>query len=1163
MLCTRITRAPGLVQAGKLFSGLALLCCGATAALAAVIDPARLPQAATGAVDFVRDVQPIFERSCLKCHSGERPKGKFALTTRQNALKSGQDQVDIIPDNSAKSPLIHFVARVILDSEMPPTDKGQPLTPAQVGLLRAWIDQGAQWPADLVLGGPLATKHELSTNSLPPAASRPVDFAKDIQPIFAQNCYGCHGPKRQESQVRWDNKEIALQGGERGPDIIPGKSAESRMIHLVGGLEPDLIMPLKGTLLTPAQVGLLRAWIDQGASWPESASTKVPNPRNHWAFKPPLRPAVPSVKNKKWPRNPIDNFVLARLESKKLAPSPEADRRTLIRRLNLDLTGLPPSLAEVESFVADRSPDACEKLVERLLASPHYGERWARHWLDAAQYADSNGYEKDLARSIYPYRDWVIEAYNNNMPFDQFAIDQLAGDLLTQATLDDKIGTGFLRNSMLNEEGGVDPEQFRIESIIERMDVMGKAFLGLTINCCQCHNHKYDPFSQKEYYRLFAFLNNDDEPQMEVPSKYDQPERAAIQHKIAAMEDDLLAQFPDIPKKMAAWEDEMKALTRDWTVLEPASYYGSVGAKFTKLDDHSLLAAGSVPPFSEYTVTAKTDLTNITGFRLEALTDPNLPASGPGRAKNGNFVLTEFAVEAAPATNNAKTNAVPLQNATADFAQTDFPVAAAIDGITTNKTGWAVEDLPGRRNRDRQAVFEAKTPLGFEGGTLLKFTLNQTFGTEHTIGRFRLSVTTGPRPLRADPLTRHARELLSVPAESRTHEQERELFGFYRLTDARFAEANKKMDEEQAKWPPAPTTLVLKARDEPRQTHIFKRGDWQKPGPLVTPGVPAILNPLPKDAPLNRLTLAKWLVDRKNPTVARVIVNRIWQDYFGRGLVGTSEDFGTQGDLPTHPQLLDWLAVEFIDSGWNVKHIQRLIAESAAYRQSSVISPRLWELDQYNEFLARGPRARVEAEIIHDIALSASGLLNGKIGGPSVYPPIPDGVMTLGYGAPMAWENKNKADNYRRAMYTFEKRSVPYPALQVFDAPTGESACPRRVRSNTPLQALTTLNDPIFMEAAQALALRVWKDGGKDDRSRINYAFEICTGRKPRPRETAALSSLLQESEDLFENQTTRAVLVASPDPKNPPPDVNLHKVAAWTMVSRVLLNMDETITKE
>jgi hypothetical protein len=1143
----------------KIFYAAILFCLTAHAA----VDPSRLPVPATNRIDFVRDVQPIIERSCLKCHSGDRPKGKFAINTRDNALKGGGDQVDIIPGESGKSPLIHFVARVIQDSEMPPTGKGDPLTGVQVGILRAWIDQGARWPVDLVLGGPVIARKSLSTNSLPPAAKRPVDFVKDIQPILAENCYVCHGPKQHESELRWDNKQIAMHGGEHGRVIIPGNSAASRMIQLVGGLEPDLIMPQKGTPLTADQVGLLRAWIDQGANWPESASVKVVDPRDHWAFKPPIRPAVPTVKNKSWPRNPIDNFVLARLEAENLRPSPEADRSTLLRRLSLDLTGLPPTLDEINAFLNDHSPKAYDKVVQRLLASPHYGECWARHWLDAARYADSNGYEKDLTRSVWPYRDWVIDAYNTNMPFDQFTIDQLAGDLVPNSTLDDKVATGLLRNSLLNEEGGIDPEQFRNEAIIERIDVLGKAFLGLTLNCCQCHNHKYDPISQKEYYQLFAFLNNDDEPSMEVPTARETPERQNIRHTIAAMEEELLAKYSDIPEKMATWEDSMKSLVRDWTVLEPMSYYGSVGTKFTKLDDDSLLATGSNPPFSGYVVSAKTKLTNITGIRLEALVDPNLPNDGPGRAQNGNFVLTEFKVDAAPATPNPKTNAVPLQNATADFSQDGFPVTAAIDGITTNKIGWATEDLPGRRNRDRQAVFETTKPLGFADGTILKFTLSQLYGHEHTIGRFRLSVTTGPRPLRADPLPHEAREILGISREHRTVAQTRQLFSYYRLTDPRFDEANKKMDAEQAKWPPAPTTLVLAARDQPRETHIFKRGDWQKPGALVKPGVPSVLNPLPKDAPLTRLTLAKWLVDKKNPTVARVMVNRIWQEYFGRGIVATSEDFGTQGDPPTHPQLLDWLAVEFMESGWDVKHIQQLITDSATYRQSSVISPSEWEKDQYNELLARGPRVRVDAEIIRDIALSAGGLLNDKIGGPSVYPPIPDGVMSLGYGAPMPWSNKDKSENYRRAMYTFAKRSVPYPSLQVFDAPTGELSCPRRMRSDTPLQALTTLNDPVFFEAARAMAMRVWKEGGKDELTRIDYAFELCTGRKPAPKEVATISALLNDESSFFEDRTARAVKVASPDAQDPPPDVNLHKVAAWTMVSRVLLNMDATITKE
>jgi len=997
---------------------------------------------------------------------------------------------------------------------------------------------------------------------LPPVASGTVDFVRDVQPILAQNCFGCHSAGKHEGQLRWDNKEMALQGGERGPEIILGRSAESRMIQLVSGQEPDLIMPQKGDRLTADQIGLLRAWIDQGAVWPESASVKAVNTRKHWAFQAPKRPAIPSVKNKTWARNPIDYFVLARLEMEKLQPAPEADPRTLLRRLSLDLTGLPPNIQEIADFVADVSPDAYQKQVERLLGSPHYGECWARHWLDVARYADSNGYEKDLARTIWPYRDWVIDAFNGNMPYDQFAVDQLAGDLLPDATVADKVATGFLRNSLLNEEGGIDPEQFRNEGIIERMDVLGKSFLGLTLNCCQCHNHKYDPISQKEYYRLFAFLNDDDEPAMEVPDKPTQARREAIAGKIAGLDDQLMAQYADLPQKMEAWEKEMKAMEGTWTVLEPEKFYASVGTKFTKLDDNSLLATGSNPGVSVYTVTARTSLKGITGFRLEAMADPNLPSYGPGRADNGNFVLTEFTVEASTDAPKLETNRVALQNATADFSQPDFPVAAAIDGVITNKTGWAVDDLPGRRNHSRQAVFETKEAVGFEGGTVLKFTLDQSYGDADTLGRFRISASTAPRPLRADPLSRQARAILSLPPQQRTTAQERELFDFYRTTDDRMSGVNKMIDDEQRQWPPAPTTLVLAARERPRPTHIFIRGDWQKPGALVTPGVPFVLPSLPQDAPLNRLTLAQWLVNKSHPTVARVMVNRIWQEYFGRGLVATPEDFGTQGDAPTHPALLDWLACEFMDSSWDVKHIQRLIAESATYRQSSVISAQAWESDPYNQLLARGPRVRVDAEIIRDIALSAGGLLDGKIGGPPVYPPIPDGVLTLGYGSPMPWDTK-AGDRYRRAMYTFVKRSVPYPSLQVFDAPTGESSCPRRVRSDTPLQALTTLNDPVFVEAAQAMAMRVWEHGGKDDRARLDYAFELCTGRKPLPKEEATLSSLLQDEHDFFENRTARAVQVASPDVKNPPQDVNLERVAAWTMVSRALLNLDETITKE
>ena len=524
------------------------------------VDVARLPPATARPVDFVTDIKPILESSCLQCHGPEKAKGKLLLDTRDNALKGGENGADIIPGASAKSTLIHFTARLVEDSEMPPVGKGEPLTKEQVGLLRAWIDQGAKWPAELALKPPAELKPSSILNpqsskiELPPPAERQIDFVKDIQPIFATHCYGCHGPKKQEAQFRLDAKEIALKGGELGPAIVPGKSADSLLVQAVAGTKADLIMPKEGARLTVDQIRLLRAWIDQGATWPESASVKIDDKRNHWAFKPPVRPAVPVVKNKKWPRNPVDNFILARLEKEKIKPSVEADRVALIRRLSLDLTGLPPTVKEVEAFVADRSPDAYERVVERLLGSPHYGERWGRHWLDVARYADSNGYEKDKPRSIWPYRDWVIKAFNRDLPFDQFTIEQLAGDLLPSPTLDQVVATGFLRNSMLNQEGGIEPEQFRVEALVDRMETLGKAFLGLTINCCQCHNHKYDPFAQKEYYQLYAFLNNDDESFVEVPTRAQHKERNEILSKVRALEAKAMLESTNLMERMAAWE---------------------------------------------------------------------------------------------------------------------------------------------------------------------------------------------------------------------------------------------------------------------------------------------------------------------------------------------------------------------------------------------------------------------------------------------------------------------------------------------------------------------------------------------------------------------------------------------------------------------------------
>lgn len=1017
---------------------------------------------------------------------------------------------------------------------------------------------------------------ESAGSGLPPAAARTVDFAKDIQPLLVDRCYACHGPDKQKGDLRWDSKSSAFQAGDHGPRIVPGNSAGSRVIQLVAGLDPESVMPPKGERLTSAQIGLLRAWIDQGAHWPEAAAI-TDNRREHWAFKPPVRPPVPGLKDKRWGRDPIDSFIRARLETEKLKPAPEADRTTLIRRLSLDLTGLPPSLGEVDQFLADRAPDAYQRLVERLLASPHYGELWGRHWLDAARYADTNGYEKDRPRSIWPYRDWVIEALNRDLPYDEFLIEQLAGDLLPDPNSSQHIATGFLRNAMLNQEGGIEPEQFRVEALIDRMDTLGKAVLGLTINCCQCHNHKFDPFSQKEYYQLYAFLNEDDEAFMEVPTREQREQRESILSRVRELEQAAMGSGTNLTERIDAWGKSLPEATGDWVRLDPREWM-NFGTKFEKQWDLSMLGGGDLQPGDTMHLWIDTTLTNITGFRLEALTNANLVYGGPGETGRGSFLLKEFSVEAWPMENPTVTNKVKFRRAVADAEAAGFAVTNAIDG-KTDKGGWTPTATPNGRNQNHCAIFECDEPLGFPGGTHLLITLHETFDSEtkldcHLLGSFRLSATTHPTPLALDPLTPEQRRWLAITPEQRSPEQERELFNVFRRSDPEFAGLNKEIDEAWSKWPYPPTTMVLQPRNHPRVTHVFKRGDRLRPDEEVTAGVPAVLNAFPAGAPRNRLGLARWITDPRSPTTARVIVNRIWQAYFGQGLVTTPEDFGTRVEAPSHPELLDWLACELMEPTvvspgeapnaprWSLKHIHRLIVNSATYRQSSKVASEMYAKDPYDRLLERAPRVRVEGEEVQDLALSVSGLLNPKIGGPSVYPPIPGNVGDTAYGG-FSWPETKGEDRYRRGLYTFWKRSLPFPALSAFDVPSGETACPRRVRSNTPLQALTTLNEKTFVEAAQALALRVLKEGGADDLTRARYAFRLCTSRQPSSKELELLLKFWREQYGHFENDTAAAVKVAAPDLARMPADVNLHKVAAWAMVSRALLNLDETITKE
>lgn len=908
----------------------------------------------------------------------------------------------------------------------------------------------------------------------------------------------------------------------------------------------------------------------------------------HWAFRAPVRPSLPQVRNAGWVRNAIDRFVLARLEKEGLAPSREADRVTLIRRLSLDLTGLPPTIKEVDDFVGDKSDQAYEKLVERLLASPHYGERWARLWLDAARYADSDGFEKDMLRWIYFYRDWVIGAFNRDLPYDRFIIDQLAGDLLPSPTQDQRVATGFLRNSMLNEEGGIDPEQFRMDAMFDRMDALGKSVLGLTVQCCQCHDHKYDPMSHQEYYRLFAYLNNDHEARPVVYTPEEQTKAGQITQRIRLIEDGLKQRLPDWDRRLAEWEAKVKDDQPRWTVLN-VRHTGDHNQHYFYLKDGSVLAQGYAPTVFEESFQGATDLKEIRAFRLELLNDPNLPGGGPGRSFMGTCALTEFKVEVAGAENPAKRTKVELAKATADYANSERvlepnfddrtkrrrvtgPVEYAIDGKA--ETAWGIDAGPGRRNQARKAVFTTTQNVAQPGGTVVTFRLSQRHGgwnsddhMNNNLGRFRLSVC-GDGSASADPLPQQVRDILAVPPSQRTPAQHVAVFSYWRTTILEWHEANTWIEELWQGWPQGATTLTLAQRDEPRHTQVLKRGDWLRPGKQVSADVPTFLHPLADpQAPANRLTLAQWLVDRRAPTTARVFVNRVWQAYFGTGMVASPEDFGLQSEPPSHPELLDWLAVEFMDgsSGWNIKELHRLIVNSATYRQSSHVTPGLLEKDPHNRLLARGPRLRVDGEIVRDLALAASGLLNPKLGGPSVFTPAPAFLFVppASYG-PFNWQQAEGRDSYRRALYTFRRRSTPYPMLQAFDAPNGDFSCVRRTRSNTPLQALTTLNEPIFIDCARALAARALTEGGKSDAERLTHAFRLCLSRPPDDHEKATLSDLLVKERKRIAAGALNAVEVATGRKDGPVPDgLRPDDLAAYTIVARVLLNLDETITKE
>jgi hypothetical protein len=1021
----------------------------------------------------------------------------------------------------------------------------------------------------------------------PAAVAAAVDYFKDVQPILEVRCYECHGPKKQKSDFRLDQRAAALRESPDGVKRIqPGSSADSELIRRVTSDDPEERMPPEGAPLTAGQVGTLRTWIDRGAEWPDDPAGTAAKPPGHWAFRPPVRPTEPSVQAAGWVRNPIDRFILARLEAERLSPSPEADKVTLLRRASLDLIGLPPSIEEVDAFLADTAPDAWTRVVDRLLASPHYGERWGRHWLDAARYADSDGYEKDKSRSVWFYRDWVVGAFNRDLPYDRFVIEQIAGDQLPGASQEQRVATGFLRNSMINEEGGIDPEQFRMEAMFDRMDAIGKSILGLTIQCAQCHSHKYDPITQEEYYRLFAFLNNDQEARPVVYTPEELSKVASLLRQSQEIEGSLRHATADWRERMARWEGTVKDDSPRWVVVTP-SQISDADTRFIPQPDGSLLAQGYAPTNLIFEFEATVELPEINALRLELLTDPNLPAGGPGRSLKGTCTLSELEVETADVKSPQQKRRVKFVKATADYANEDRDLEPEYDDRRARKritgrvefaidgrrdTAWGIDAGPGRRNTDRKAVFVADKNVAFPGGTLLTIRVVSQHGgwnnndhQQSNLGRFRLSVTAAKDPV-ADPLPRTVREILAVPAAGRSPAQEAAVFSYWRTTVPEFKQANDRIEALYRQWPEGTTALTLKARDQGRPTAMLKRGDWLMPGKPVQAGVPAFLHPLPEGCEPTRLTLARWLVDRRSPTTARALVNRIWQAYFGTGLVSMSEDLGTQCEPPSHPDLLDWLACEFMDRGWSPKAMHRLIVGSATYRQSSRVTPTLYARDPYNRLLARGPRFRVEAEIVRDIALACSGLLNPKLGGPSIYAPAPGFLFVppVSYGT-FPWKEDTGAGRYRRALYTFRRRSTPYPVLATFDAPNGESSCVRRLRSNTPLQALTTLNESIFVECARALARRALEAGGRSDEQRLTHAFRRVLGRAPSSEERAVLLDLLEaQSRRIGASGLNPRELAAGTDQApDLPAGTSAAQLASYTVVCRALLNLDETITKE
>ena len=938
--------------------------------------------------------------------------------------------------------------------------------------------------------------------------------------------------------MRLDDRQSAIDVGA----IIPGDPAESELIRRITASGEYERMPPEGDPLASAEVDLLRRWVASGAKY-----------ERHWAFVAPRPVELPATSRPGRLRNAVNSFVQARLDTENLAAAPAADRYSLIRRVYLDLIGLPPTPAEADEFAASEDPLVYERLVDRLLASPHYGERWARNWLDLARYSDTNGYEKDRPRSIWPFRDWVIRALNGDQPFDRFSIEQLAGDMLPDANVEARIATGFHRNTMLNEEGGIDPLEYRFYAMVDRVATTGTVWLGLTIGCAQCHTHKYDPITHTDYYRFFALLNNADEPDLPLspdPTAAEKRVRDDIARRQAALPSRFAGGVAAFEASFSEWVDAQQSRTVPWRVLRPHRLESNL-PKLELLKDGSIFASGDITKRDVFTLQfdLQPDALPLTALRLEVLPDQRLPAGGPGRAyyegRKGDFFLSEIIAR-------KDGSRVEFERASHSYGKLVLgsgtaAAANVIDG--DGSTGWSTADQMGRTN---QLVLNLREPIAQPGAFAVELLFERHFAA--SLGRFRISAAS-VEDAEAKAMPAEVERLLcQSPGDWSVRERDR-VRRYYRRVAPELESARREIEELEAQLPEATHTLVMQERpaDNVRPTHRHHRGEYLSAREPVKPGLPAALVEGAATAPANRLELARWLVSPHNPLVARVTVNRAWQAFFGNGLLSTPGDFGTQAESPSHPRLLDWLANSFVEDGWSLKRLHRRIVLSATYRQAATRTSDLQQRDPRNRLLARGPRLRAPAETVRDMMLAASGLLSRKMYGPSVHPPQAGSVTALAYGGEK-WIASTGADRYRRALYTFSKRTAPFAAYTVFDAPTGESCTVRRDRSNTPLQALTLLNDEMYFEMARALAEWACREHPTSREDCARFIFRRLATRPPTSDELAAVVEYQgAQVERLRRGELAVAELTGG--------EVS-PQLAAWMMVARSLMNLDEAVTK-